>query len=287
MAAFLSRNGHSDSTLAASLARGFLHFWNGDYDACVHVAVPKVEAAARALLRELDEGIYKTQVAQDPGQYPGLYVLLRELEKLALDESWANFLRWLLLGPPGMNIRNDVAHGFVCDISPVYAALVLRAAALLITVVAPQPLSAARIAASGDDHPADLTELPRRDRDDILAILRNPVTEPVPGPWRQGAGGRAVGLAAATLRTTANVLLAQGVSSRISLFVAGAPTARRPQRRRRVGCRSARCGGATRPFRRLAAADRRRWGPQSFRGGPPCTCGLGSTDNALRQLVMG
>ena len=67
----------------------FRHYWAGDYEASVHVVVPKIETAARALLRELDEGIYRVQVAKDPGQYPGLYVLLQELQKLSLDGSWA------------------------------------------------------------------------------------------------------------------------------------------------------------------------------------------------------
>lgn len=204
VAAFLSRNGQSDSVLATSLARAFLHFWRGDYEACVHVAVPKVEAAARALLRELDEGIYRLQLGQDQGQYPGLYSLLQELEKLAMDESWTYFLRWLLLGPPGMNVRNDLAHGFIGDISPIYAALALRAAALLITVAPPQPPSAARVAAG--DQPADLSPLPQRGRDDILEILRHPVASPVPGPWRDGPAGRAAGITATALRATANVL---------------------------------------------------------------------------------
>ena len=204
LAAFLSENGQSDSVLATSLARAFLHFWRGDYEACAHVAVPKVEAAARALLRELDEGIYRLQVGQDQGQYPMLYPLLKELEKLAMDESWTYFLRWLLLAPPGMNVRNDLAHGFIGDISPIYAALILRAAALLITVTAPQPPSAVRVAVA--DQPADLASLPHRDRDDILGLLSNPVRTPVTAPWRDGPAGRAVGITATALRTTANVL---------------------------------------------------------------------------------
>ena len=57
-----------------------------------------------------------------------------------MDESWIYFLRWLLLAPPGMNVRNDLAHGFIGDISPIYAALIPRAAALLITVAAPSLL---------------------------------------------------------------------------------------------------------------------------------------------------
>jgi Domain of unknown function (DUF4209) len=206
LATFLSGNGQTDQSLALSLASGFRHYWSGDYEACVHVVVPKIEAAARALLRELDEGIYRLQVAKDPGQYPGLYVLLLELEKLALDESWAYFLRWLLLGPTGMNIRNEVAHGFVGDISPVYAALALRAAALLISIVAPQPPSAVRRAGSEEGDVADLAELPGRDRDDILLALGMPVRDPVPFPWREGGVGRLAALSASTLRVTATAL---------------------------------------------------------------------------------
>ena len=206
LAAFLSGDGQTDQALALSLARGFRRFWSGDYEACVHVVVPKIEAAARALLRELDEGIYRVQVARDPGQYPGLYVLLQELEKLALDESWAYFLRWLLLGPPGMNIRNEIAHGFVGDISPAYAALALRAAALLITVVAPQPPSAASSAVRREDDAVDLAQLTGRDRDDILLTLSRPVRDPVPFPGREGSAGRLAALSASTLRVTAAAL---------------------------------------------------------------------------------
>jgi Domain of unknown function (DUF4209) len=206
LATFLSRNGQTDQSLALTLARGLRHYWAGDYEASVHVVVPKIEAAARALLRELDEGIYRLQVAKDPGQYPGLYVLLHELEELALDESWAYFLRWLFLGPLGMNIRNEVAHGFVTGISPVYAALTLRAGALLITVVAPQPPSAVRTASHENDHAIDLAELPHRDRDEIRQILSAPVRDPVPLPWRGGPVGRLAGLTAPALRTTASAL---------------------------------------------------------------------------------
>lgn len=119
--------GCRDPQLARGLACGFDHYFKGDYESCAAVVIPKFEAAARSLLRELDEGIYRVQVGNDPGGYVGLYILLDELEKLALDESWAYFFRWLLLGPYGANLRNDVAHGFVFDPGPVYAALLLRA----------------------------------------------------------------------------------------------------------------------------------------------------------------
>ena len=91
IAAFLSNDGKSDEALALSLARGFRHYWHGDYEACAHVVTPKIEAAARALLRNLDEGIYRVQVAKDPGQYPGLHVLLQELESLAWKSRGRSF----------------------------------------------------------------------------------------------------------------------------------------------------------------------------------------------------
>lgn len=213
LSVFLSHDGQTDFAMASSLGKGLAHFWNGDYEACVHVVVPKVETAARALLRELDEGIYRLQVAKDPGQYPGLFGLLQELEKLALDESWAYFLRWLFLGPPGMNIRNDVAHGFIAEISPVYAALVLRAAAMLITVTAPQPPSAARAAGHPRDAAVDLAELSRRDRDDILGFLLTPVPDPVPSPGLSGPLGRATVIAATGLRLAAGAF--QGIARRL------------------------------------------------------------------------
>lgn len=131
--------GCRDPQLARGLAKGFRYFWDGDFEASVAVALPKFEAAARALLRELDEGIYKVQLSKDPGGYVGLYLLLDELEKLALDPSWAYFFRWLLVGPYGANLRNDVAHGFVFDPGPVFAALTLRAVSVLALVAGPMP----------------------------------------------------------------------------------------------------------------------------------------------------
>ncbi|MGW6035972.1 hypothetical protein ACWFOS_20205 [Gordonia terrae] len=125
--------GARDVGLARSLARGFLHFWRGDYESCLAVVTPRIEAAARALLRELDEGIYQVQVAKSPGGYAMLHSLLERLEDLALDPDWAWFLRWLLLGDVGANVRNDQAHGFFGSVPPEYAVMTLRAASILIT----------------------------------------------------------------------------------------------------------------------------------------------------------
>ncbi|KRD35207.1 hypothetical protein ASE27_15525 [Oerskovia sp. Root918] len=118
---------------ARVLAKAFCHFWAGDYLEAAYVATPAVEAAARRLLREMDEGAYQVQVGNSPGKYPSLGTLLDELLRISLDPSWHYFLTWLLLGPEGSNIRNDIAHGFTTTMDPVHATLVLRSAALLIT----------------------------------------------------------------------------------------------------------------------------------------------------------
>lgn len=187
LTAFLSSDGEMDQVLCRTLARAFRHFWSGDYEACVHVAVPKIEAACRALLRELDEGIYRIQVGQSQGGYVGLYNLLRELRALALDESWEYFLRWLLIDTAGPNIRNDVAHGLVTKMGPTYAALVLRAASLLIPLVAPQPepVGVGMGQTQGSLVGLAATAAPR-ERQALLRLLSRPVPDPYEVPWRRG-----------------------------------------------------------------------------------------------------
>lgn len=160
----LSGNGSWDQRLAGSIAKAFIHFWNEDYESCLAVALPRIETAARALLLELGEPIFRTQIGRDPGDYPSLHKLLEKLEELALDESWAYFLRWLLISPYGPNLRNGFAHGLISNVGPVYAALVLKAATMLSTLVPPQ--------IDGRD-PTTSSE-----REELLSRLADPIPEP-------------------------------------------------------------------------------------------------------------
>jgi hypothetical protein len=207
----LSYGGSTDLRLASSLARAFRHWWNEDYEAAAAVAYPLVEAAVRSLLRELDEGIYRLQKASDPGQYPGLWTMLEALEEIAFDESWSYFIKWLLLGPPtGINLRNDLAHGFIHDPGAIYSLLVLRAAALLVPLTPPGP--------NGDPIDDDdmrtlrLTDEPaqdagsRRAREEIEALLNRPVTHPQRWPTSPPLWEQAGGLVAGTLRLAARFI---------------------------------------------------------------------------------
>lgn len=159
---FLLAEGCGAATQAQVLARAFEHYWSGDYLSCVHLIVPKIEALARSLLREMNEPVYKLQVANDPGGYSTLYALLGSLVEAGLDESWAHFLKWLLIGPTGPNLRNEIAHGLTDSAGPVYAILALMAASVLI-MVSPDPKQS-------------------RERAEIAQLLARPVVEPVAFP---------------------------------------------------------------------------------------------------------
>ncbi|MFJ9902030.1 hypothetical protein ACIRVK_03810 [Streptomyces sp. NPDC101152] len=116
-----------------ALAKGLILYWVGEFDACVHLVVPKVEASVRALLLELNEPVYKTQVGDGVGQFPGLGALLPYLMENGFDPDWERFLRTFLLGD-GMGVRNLVAHGFMDTVSREKAALALRAYSLLVLI---------------------------------------------------------------------------------------------------------------------------------------------------------
>lgn len=185
----LSHGGRADVRLCRSLARALILFWRGEYEASVHLIAPKIEAAARALLLELDEPIYRIQVGSDPGGYGGLHGLLTSLEDAGMDPDWIYFLRWLLLGSPGANVRNDLTHGLVFDPGPLHTVLVLRGAALIIPLVAP-----------------DAGAVPDVDRDRVLERIRRPVHEPVSWPTAAGISQRLLVGVAGAVRAVADAL---------------------------------------------------------------------------------
>jgi hypothetical protein len=132
--------------LGAAIARAFARFWAGDAEAAAFTIAPRIETLARNLLIASDMGIYRTQRRQSPGQYPGLKVLLDKLLQLGLDPSWHRYIVVVCAHPVGHNLRNEIAHGFVPDISDTGAALLLQAAAHLATLVPAPPGQAEPVA---------------------------------------------------------------------------------------------------------------------------------------------
>lgn len=130
--AFLAGAG-GHPALSRALAKALQFYWVGEFEAVVHLSVPKVEAAARALLLELNEPMYRASVGDASGVFPGLGALLEPLLENGLDPDWERFLRTFLLND-GENIRNLAAHGFLDEVSRETAALALRASALVILI---------------------------------------------------------------------------------------------------------------------------------------------------------
>ncbi|MFG2992768.1 hypothetical protein ACGFZK_26320 [Streptomyces sp. NPDC048257] len=139
--------------LSRALAKALQLYWVGEFEAVVYLSVPKVEAAARALLLELNEPMYRASVGDASGVFPGLGTLLEPLLDNGFDPDWERFLRAFLLND-GENIRNLAAHGFLDEVNRETAALALRASALVILIASEESAS--------------------RDRDFIRAALAAP-----------------------------------------------------------------------------------------------------------------
>lgn len=118
---------HVTASTAHSLARAVLAFGNDDFEASATIATPKIEALARAHLKEVDDLPFRVQRQQTRGQYAQLGVLLGRLRP-RLDPSWYRFLWTFLVSPFGPNYRNDLLHGFIDDVTYRNAALVLLSA---------------------------------------------------------------------------------------------------------------------------------------------------------------
>ena len=114
-----------------AIARAFLRYWAGDAEGAAFTIIPRIEALARNLLLNADFGIYRTQRAKSPAQYPGLRFLLDQLAARGLDESWHRYIVVMCTHVVGFNLRNEMAHGFVDWIDDGVAALLLQIAAHL------------------------------------------------------------------------------------------------------------------------------------------------------------
>jgi hypothetical protein len=115
---------------------GFRRYWSGDFDGSLHTAAVRVEAGARALVMLLDEPAYTVARGNAQGKYVGLDQLLDILAGRGFDPDWDRFIRTLLLGPTGQNLRHDVAHGFILnEPTSSTAALALRAYSLFVDLL--------------------------------------------------------------------------------------------------------------------------------------------------------
>lgn len=127
-----------EGPVGPAIARSLLRFWAGDSEGASYTIVPRLETLARALVLSTDRGVYRLQRQHIPGQYAGLGQLLPIVqEEYGLDESRTRFLSALLRHPAGLNLRNQMLHGFVGDLGPGFAAVLLHATLGIATMTAP------------------------------------------------------------------------------------------------------------------------------------------------------
>jgi hypothetical protein len=118
------------------LVHAFRHFWAGQDDAAVHLALPRVEDLLRGIERSRNVPVVSVAQGRTPGGMSQLGSLIAAMPDAGFDENWTRSFALLLTdGEHGLNLRNEVGHG-LCDCPPRHhVALVLHAALFLLAVV--------------------------------------------------------------------------------------------------------------------------------------------------------
>lgn len=141
---------HVSAPVARSIAKGLVAFQTENWEEATTVVMPRIETLVRGLCDEKKVLRFRVQrdARQGPstrGQFPQLGALLGQLRPW-LDASWYRFYWTFLVSPFGPNLRNELLHGYVDEVSPGHAALtILGALRLALVPVAP---------GTADDQPA-------------------------------------------------------------------------------------------------------------------------------------
>lgn len=114
---------------AGMLSRALERYWSGDAEGAAFTAFPLIEALLRNATLAADQGIYRLQKKQSPGQYVGLGVLLDLfVASYEVSERDQRFFNALLNHPGGWNVRNLMAHGYIVSAGSALAAVLIYAA---------------------------------------------------------------------------------------------------------------------------------------------------------------
>lgn len=109
------------------LTVALLRYWAGDSDAATYTAIPQIEGSIRDLVKAQGRGIYRLQQQHKPGQTLGLGALLPILaETYEISDDWIRTYSAALVHPAGLNLRNQLMHGFGSLTGPDTAAIVLH-----------------------------------------------------------------------------------------------------------------------------------------------------------------
>lgn len=129
-------NGATDAAHVGRAASALRLYWDGEFDAAALLCLPAVERRLRDLAVRRQLPIFKTPSGRKAGGYDGLGALLREMATV-LDEDWVRYYEVVLTNEHGLNLRNDLAHGYADVATREQAALLLHV--VLTLLIEPPP----------------------------------------------------------------------------------------------------------------------------------------------------
>lgn len=129
----------SDFELATAFGEAVGSFWDGRYADAGRAAFPLVEAGARGVLLAIGEPLFRIGTGEAEGHFPSLEIYAERLEANGFDQDWLRTLR-----NPVATLRNAIAHGHKLTLEREEAALLLRVAALLVTLSSPRATAVSR-----------------------------------------------------------------------------------------------------------------------------------------------
>lgn len=117
----------ANPTTVPVLTTALLRYWAGDSDAVTYTTLPQIEGSIRFLVMAEGRGIYRVQQQHKPGQTVGLGALLPILAKTHdIPDERIRTYSAALVHPAGLNLRNQLMHGFGGLTGPDTAAIVLH-----------------------------------------------------------------------------------------------------------------------------------------------------------------
>lgn len=121
--------------VAERFAAATEHFWDGLYDECAHIVLPRIERVIREGCRRTGMVIINPPRGFKAGEVRSLGSLLHALQPGFDNQSHIRYLINLLVEPvPGINLRNRLLHALIDSASRQQAALALHAAYSLTTL---------------------------------------------------------------------------------------------------------------------------------------------------------
>jgi hypothetical protein len=122
------------------IARAFELYLEREYDECVHVLTPRLEAALRGVAASAGVPVTTPPRGEEPGGVVTLGALLNGLEG-RFDEGWRQYLTTVLTDPLALNLRNAVSHGTRDAFGRFDAALLLHIACVILDLEVERPSS--------------------------------------------------------------------------------------------------------------------------------------------------